>query len=141
MATGEKKYFVPLESNPELFTELIHKLGVSKRLAFHDLLTLSPSDTELLSFIPRPALALVLVIPAPDGYAARLRVEEKDIPLHDKSGEEEDVMFYYQTIGNACGLYAILHAVSNGEARTFVGEWGLFGCEDLIHVPSISAVV
>lgn len=122
MSTGEKKYFVPLESDPELFTELIHTLGVSKHLAFHDLLTLSPSETELLSFVPRPALALIVVVPAPHGYAARLGEEEKDIPLHDKSGDGEDVMFWYQTIGNACGLYATLHAVSNGEARGFIGE-------------------
>ncbi len=121
MAAG-KKYFIPLESNPELFTELIHTLGMSKRLAFHDLLTLSPSDEDLLSFVPRPALALVLVIPAPEGYTARLREEEKDVPPHGKKGDEEDVVFYHQTIGNACGLYATLHAVSNGEARAFVGE-------------------
>ncbi|KAI3338340.1 ubiquitin C-terminal hydrolase L3 [Ustulina deusta] len=119
MAAG-KKYFIPLESNPELFTELIHTLGMSKRLAFHDLLTLSPSDEDLLSFVPRPALALVLVIPAPEGYTARLREEEKDVPPHGKKGDEEDVVFYHQTIGNACGLYATLHAVSNGEARAFV---------------------
>ncbi|KAI0806553.1 ubiquitin C-terminal hydrolase L3 [Xylaria sp. FL0064] len=115
-----KKYFIPLESNPELFTELIHKLGMSKRLVFHDLLTLSPDDEDLLSFVPRPVLALVLVIPAPDGYAARIREEEKEVPLHNKTSDEEDVMFYHQTIGNACGLYATLHAVSNGEARSFI---------------------
>jgi hypothetical protein len=97
---------------------------MSKRLAFHDMLTLSPSDDELLAFVPRPVLALVLVIPAPDGYAVRLReVEEKDVKPHDKKGDEEDAVFYHQTIGNACGLYAILHAVSNGEARGFVGEF------------------
>ncbi|KAI0420398.1 ubiquitin C-terminal hydrolase L3 [Xylaria grammica] len=122
MAAG-KKYFIPLESNPALFTELIHDLGMSRRLAFHDLLTLSASgaDADLLGFVPRPALALVVVVPAPDGYADRLaKEEEKDIPAHDKCGDDEDVMFYYQTIGNACGLYATLHAVSNGGARAFV---------------------
>ncbi|KAI0431382.1 ubiquitin C-terminal hydrolase L3 [Xylaria sp. FL1042] len=117
---ADKKYFIPLESNPELFTELIHTLGMSKRLAFHDLLTLSPPDEDLLSFVPRPVLALILVVPAPEGYAARIAEEEKEVPLHDKVGDEEDVMFYYQTIGNACGLYATLHAVSNGAARDFV---------------------
>ncbi|KAI0533517.1 ubiquitin C-terminal hydrolase L3 [Xylaria digitata] len=119
MAVG-KKYFIPLESNPELFTELIHELGMSRRLAFHDLLTLSPADADLLASVPRPALALILVIPAPEGYTARLRDEEKDVAPHDKKGDEEDVMFYHQTIGNACGLYATLHAVSNGDARAFV---------------------
>ncbi|KAI0438725.1 Coproporphyrinogen III oxidase [Xylaria telfairii] len=113
-------YFIPLESDPELFTELIHTLGMSSRLAFHDLLTLSPSDGELLAPVPRPALALIFVIPAPDGYTVRLAEEERDMPAHDKSGDEEDVVFFYQTIGNACGLYATLHAVSNGDARGFV---------------------
>jgi len=123
MATvTKKKHFIPLESNPELFTELIHRLGMSKRLAFHDVLTLSPSDTELLSFIPRPALALVAVIPAPKGYMARVDEEEKDIAAYDLTGDKEDVMFYYQTIGNACGLYAALHAVANGDSRKFIGE-------------------
>ncbi|KAI0972822.1 ubiquitin C-terminal hydrolase L3 [Xylaria arbuscula] len=117
---ADKKHFIPLESNPELFTELIYTLGMSKRLAFHDLLTLSPSDEELLALVPRPALALVVVVPAPDGYAMRIAEEEKELPLHDSKGDEEDVMFYRQTIGNACGLYATLHAVSNGEARGFV---------------------
>ncbi|KAI0485704.1 hypothetical protein F4859DRAFT_511897 [Xylaria cf. heliscus] len=118
--TAEKKHFIPLESDPALFTELIHTLGVSARLAFHDLLTLSAADGELLAPVPRPALALVLVIPAPDGYVDRIGEEEGDVPVHDKKGDEEDVVFYCQTIGNACGLFATLHAVSNGGARAFV---------------------
>lgn len=127
MATEEtKKWFIPLESDPELFTELIHTLGMSKRLVFHDLLTLSTSgaDAELLVHVPRPALALVVVIPAPNGYAKNIADgEERDVPLHDGCGEDEDAVFYFQTIGNACGLYAVLHAVSNGGARRFVGEF------------------
>ncbi|KAI0407958.1 ubiquitin C-terminal hydrolase L3 [Xylaria palmicola] len=121
MGTG-KKFFIPLESDPALFTELIHTLGMSRRLAFHDVLTLSPSGdgAALLACVPRPALALILVVPAPDGYAARIREEEKDLAMHDGKGDEEDVMFYHQTIGNACGLYATLYAVSNGGARGFV---------------------
>ncbi|TRX97311.1 hypothetical protein FHL15_001589 [Xylaria flabelliformis] len=115
-----KKHFIPLESDPVLFTELIHTLGVSSRLAFHDLLTLSPSDAELLAPVPRPALALILVIPAPDGYTERLAEEEKDVPVHDAKGDEEDAVFYEQTIGNACGLFATLHALSNGDARGFL---------------------
>ncbi|GAP83663.1 putative ubiquitin carboxyl-terminal hydrolase isozyme l3 protein [Rosellinia necatrix] len=133
--TMGKKHFIPLESDPELFTGLIHELGMSRRLAFHDLLTLSPPDSNdsddndggggsnsdsLLASVPRPALALIVVIPAPEGYTARLAEEETDVVAHDGRGDEERVMFYHQTIGNACGLYATLHAVSNGEARAFV---------------------
>lgn len=79
MAAG-KKYFIPLESDPALFTELIHTLGMSTRLAFHDLLTLSPSDGELLPPVPRPALALVFVIPAPEGYTERSRKRRGTCP-------------------------------------------------------------
>lgn len=31
-------------------------------------------------------------------------------------------MWYKQTINNACGLYGILHAISNGDSRDFVGK-------------------
>ena len=29
---------------------------------------------------------------------------------------------YKQTINNACGLYGILHAVSNGDSRHFISK-------------------
>jgi ubiquitin carboxyl-terminal hydrolase L3 len=35
-------------------------------------------------------------------------------------GEDEPVVWFNQTIGNACGLYALIHSVANGEARPFV---------------------
>jgi ubiquitin carboxyl-terminal hydrolase L3 len=36
IAPDGKKTFVPLENNPEVFDELIHKLGVSEKLGFHE---------------------------------------------------------------------------------------------------------
>ncbi|CAM1511975.1 Fc.00g094880.m01.CDS01 [Cosmosporella sp. VM-42] len=115
MARQYGKAFIPLESNPEVFTELIHKLGVSQSLAFHDILSLD--DPELLSFVPRPALALVLVFPTTFGYEKKLEEQDRDTPEYTKAGDDEDVIWYRQTINNACGLYAILHAISNGIAR------------------------
>ena len=49
--------FIPLEANPQLMTDLIHKLGVSKGLQMHDVFSLT--EPELSAFIPRPALALL----------------------------------------------------------------------------------
>jgi ubiquitin carboxyl-terminal hydrolase L3 len=106
------KHFIPLESNPDVFTELAHKLGLSTSLGFQDVLSLD--DPELLGFLPRPALALILVFPTTDKYERRVQDEDAKLEELQSSG---DVVFFKQTINNACGFYAILHAVCNGEAR------------------------
>jgi ubiquitin carboxyl-terminal hydrolase L3 len=115
-----RKHYIPLESNPELFTQLIHLLGVSSALAFHDVLSID--DPELLSLIPRPALALVLVFPTSNSYDEQIKKEEELKKEYAGSGEQEHVIWYKQTINNACGLYGILHAVCNGGARDFISE-------------------
>lgn len=48
--------------------------------------------------------------------------------------EEEPVMWFRQSINNACGLYAILHAISNGESRNFIRKF----CFTLLHSNSPS---
>lgn len=126
-----RKHYIPLESNPELFTQLIHQLGVSPSLAFQDVLSIN--DPDLLAFIPRPALALILVFPTSDAYEAEKAKEEELRDEYDGSGgrsggeaeveEEEPVMWFMQSINNACGLYAILHAISNGESRNFIRKF------------------
>jgi ubiquitin carboxyl-terminal hydrolase L3 len=108
-----RKHFIPLESNPEVFTALTHKLGVAESLEFQDVLSLD--DLDLLAFLPRPAYALVLVLPATEQYEARVTEEESN---REEGQPCSDVLFFKQTINNACGLYAILHAVCNGGART-----------------------
>ena len=115
-----RKHYIPLESNPTLFSELAHQLGLSTTLAFHDVLSIK--DADLLSFNPRPAPALILVFPTSSSYKTHVAEEDKDIPNYQESGDEEEVVWYKQTINNACGLYGILHAVSNGDARELVGE-------------------
>lgn len=113
-----RKHYTPLESNPALFTELIHTLGLSSALEFYDVLSLD--DVDLLALVPRPTLALVLVFPTSPDYETEITEKDKDAAEYAKSGEEEDVIWYKQTINNACGLYGILHAVSNGVAQDFI---------------------
>ncbi|EON67283.1 hypothetical protein W97_06536 [Coniosporium apollinis CBS 100218] len=110
-----KKHFIPLESNPELFTQLIHQLGVSPSLAFQDVFSID--DPDLLSFIPRPVLALVLVFPTSEAYEKHKAQEEATVRDYQGAGDDQPVMWFKQTINNACGLYGILHAVSNGDAK------------------------
>ena len=113
------KPFIPLESNPEVFTELVHKLGVSESLCYQDVFSLD--DPDLLAFIPRPAYALVLVFPTTEAYEARCEQEEARTGPYEGNGESEPVVWYKQTIYNACGLYALLHGISNGAAREHIG--------------------
>lgn len=122
-----RKHYVPLESNPEVFNRLIQKLGVScgskarPGLEFFDVLSLDQS--ELLAMIPRPVLALILIFPTTKVYEQEIAELEHSRPEYTGSGEDEEVIWFQQTIHNACGLYGILHAVSNGKARDFIGQY------------------
>ncbi|KAL2153193.1 hypothetical protein VTH82DRAFT_4348 [Thermothelomyces myriococcoides] len=118
--------FVPLEANPELMTHLLHELGLSPSLAVHDVYSLT--EPELLGFIPRPAHALLLVFPVSAAYEAHRLAEDATITTtttsRDKQEAEEEqeqpVIWFRQTIRNACGLIGLLHAAANGEARRAV---------------------
>lgn len=113
--TQYRKHFIPLESNAEVFTNLIHKLGVSSSLQFQDIYSL---DDE---FLPRLAIALILIFPTSDEYEAEKVRDEATYEKYSGFGPDEDVTWFKQTINNACGLYAILHAVCNGDARNSIG--------------------
>jgi len=108
------KNFVPLEANPEVMTTMMTKLGLSPSLAFHDVFSID--DPDLLAFIPRPAYALLLVFPISNTYETFRREEDASKEVYTGSGDGEDVIWYKQTIGNACGLIGLLHGVSNGPA-------------------------
>ncbi|KAK9770216.1 hypothetical protein SCAR479_13100 [Seiridium cardinale] len=115
---GSSPAFIPLEANPELMTNLLHKLGLSKALQIHDVYSIS--DPELLAFIPRPALALLLVFPVSAVYESQRMAEDAPLPNYSGKGKDEPVIWYKQTIRNACGMMGLLHAVSNGPARGYI---------------------
>lgn len=75
----------------------------------------------MLSFVPRPASALLLVFPVSKNYEIFRMQEDKDKEDYRGKGAGEPIIWYKQIIRNACGLIGILHAVSNGSARNFVG--------------------
>jgi ubiquitin carboxyl-terminal hydrolase L3 len=82
----------------------------------------------MLSFVPRPASALLLVFPVSKNYETFRMQEDADKAVYEGKGEGEPVIWYKQTIRNACGLIGVLHAVSNGGARNFIGmEFNLPG--------------
>lgn len=108
-----RKHFIPLESDPEIFTDFIHTLGLPPTLSFLDVLSID--EPRLLAFFPKPVFALILIFPTAEGYETRIQKEDKARENDVGVESHEDVVFFRQTINNACGLYAILHAVCNGE--------------------------
>ncbi|PTB67791.1 cysteine proteinase [Trichoderma citrinoviride] len=108
-----QKTFIPLENNPEVFTSLVHDLGVSPDLGFYDVYSLD--DASLLSLVPRPVLALIFITPEEPYYVVRKEDGHAVSPAqltYDKSGDDEPVLWFQQTIGHACGLMALLHSGS-----------------------------
>ena len=103
------KHFIPLESDPGIFTELMHNLGVSESLEFVDVYSLD--DPQELARVPRPVRALILILPTSETYEQHKTVEEHDISISET--EAKDIMWFRQLVNNACGLYAILHTVCN----------------------------
>lgn len=112
--------FIPLEANPELMTSLLHTLGLSPALQIHDVYSLTEPD--LLAFIPRPALALLLVFPVSAAYESHRLSEDSLSEPYLGRGPDEPVLWFRQTIRNACGMMGLLHAAANGPAKQFVGE-------------------
>ncbi|KAH8174683.1 ubiquitin carboxyl-terminal hydrolase, family 1 domain-containing protein [Sarocladium implicatum] len=116
-----KKIFIPLENNPEVFTSLVNDLGASPELGFYDVF--SVDDQDLLALIPRPVYALIFITPPAmyrDVRAADKTPLAKNGITYDGTSDNEPVLWFLQTIGNACGLYALIHSLANGEARPFV---------------------
>lgn len=106
------KHFTALESDPEIFTELLHLLGVDKGLQFRDLLKLDSLEGQ---YLPSPPLAIIVIHPDTDRSCA------PGISRF-KSCKSKDVVWTEQKINNACGLYAILHAALNGPTKAYVCE-------------------
>ncbi|KAH6856198.1 hypothetical protein B0I37DRAFT_70685 [Chaetomium sp. MPI-CAGE-AT-0009] len=117
MSVPDRKHYLPLESNPEVFNELIRLLGASDEIAFEDVLSLDEP-----SLVPRPTLAAILVLPTSPALEEKKSAAEAARAEYSGSGSGEPVVWFKQTIHNACGLYAILHALSNIEPSRFVKQ-------------------
>lgn len=120
-----QKYFIPLENNPDVFTGLVHDIGLSPEVGFYDVYSID--DETLLALIPRPAFALIFITPAQMYYASRKEdgiAADMEHIAYDKDGDDP-IMWFRQTIGNACGLMALIHSAANGEARQYVKDGSL----------------
>ncbi|ODV96170.1 hypothetical protein PACTADRAFT_33351 [Pachysolen tannophilus NRRL Y-2460] len=103
---------VPLESNPEIFTEFAHKLGLSPLLSFYDIYSLT--DQDLLQILPQPIYSIILLFPISSKYEEEKLVQDKELsaPLYEKDAKN-DCYWFEQKTKNACGFFALLHVLIN----------------------------
>lgn len=115
----QRNLLICVENNPEVMSSLVHKLGLSPELSWHDVYSID--DRSLLAFVPRPAHALLLVFPTSSAYEKARHEEDEPLPDYSGTGPDEEVLWFKQTIGNACGLMGLLHAACNGMTRDLIG--------------------
>lgn len=106
---SDSKLVIPLESNPQIFSDLAHKLGLSPLLQFHDVYSLT--DPDLIAFLPQPISGIILLFPLTPGYESYRKETDQQKKVYDNSNP--NINWLKQTIGNGCGLYALLHILTN----------------------------
>ncbi|GBM36314.1 Ubiquitin carboxyl-terminal hydrolase isozyme L3 [Araneus ventricosus] len=102
--------WLPLESNPEVMNNFLENLGVPPSYGISDIFSL---DDELLQMVPGPVLAVLLLFPVSEKYEEYCKQQEEIAQSEGDQKYDPDLYFMYQTIKNACGTVALIHAVAN----------------------------
>jgi len=117
---------MPLESNPKLMNKYCKLLGVNMTglVEFQDVLGL---DADAVSWVQAPQLAILLTFPINKAAEEHRKAEEQRLSANDGKAQviSPDVYHCQQTVGNACGTVALLHAVANN-AKALPLEKGKF---------------
>lgn len=109
---------IPLESNPDVMNKFLQKLGVSDKWSIVDVMGL---DSELLAWVPRPVLAVILLFPISEAYEQHRKQQEQDIL--SKGQEISNNLFYMkQYVSNTCGTVAMVHSVANNTDRVELAD-------------------
>ncbi|KAK2467558.1 hypothetical protein APHAL10511_000413 [Amanita phalloides] len=103
--------WIPLESNPEVFNAWAKKAGLATKVTcFHDIYGVDP---ELLGLVPQPVNAVILLFPITPEIQAQHEAEDEALATEGQPEVDKTIMWMKQTIGNACGTMALLHALAN----------------------------
>ena len=114
---NQRTHHIQIENNPEVMNALATRLGLSSSLTFYDVYSL---DSSAFEHIPRPAFALLVIIPLTPSWAANRSAEDANKGPYTGHGDNEPVIWFKQTIGHACGSIGLLHSVINGPAMDFI---------------------
>uniref|UniRef100_A0A671KLB7 Ubiquitin carboxyl-terminal hydrolase n=1 Tax=Sinocyclocheilus anshuiensis TaxID=1608454 RepID=A0A671KLB7_9TELE len=93
------------------FVKFLRQLGLVPTWQFGDVYGL---EAEVLSLVPRPVCAVLLLFPITEKYETFRQEEEAKIKAQGQA-VSSDVYFMKQTIGNACGTIGLIHAVANNQ--------------------------
>ena len=96
------KTWLPLEANPDVLTAYANRLGLSDQFGFHDVLSV---EDWALDMIPAPVRVILLLFPISEASEQERREKQ--------TTNDEGVYFMRQTVENACGTIAVLHALVN----------------------------
>ncbi|XP_052004656.1 ubiquitin carboxyl-terminal hydrolase isozyme L3-like isoform X2 [Xyrauchen texanus] len=91
--------------------QFLKQLGLVPTWQFGDVYGL---ESEVLSLVPRPVCAVLLLFPITEKYETFRQEEEAKIQAQGQEVSSE-VYFMKQTIGNACGTIGLIHAVANNQ--------------------------
>ncbi|KAM3967677.1 ubiquitin carboxyl-terminal hydrolase [Aphomia sociella] len=100
---------VPLESNPEVMNKFLQKLGVPNNWSVVDVMGLDP---EVLAWVPRPVISVILLFPVSASYKEYKTKEESEI-LAKGQEVSSDIFYMKQNLSNICGTVALVHSVAN----------------------------
>lgn len=103
----EAKQWIPLEANPEVLTKFGHALGLPHIVSFTDVWSL-----ELLDVVPAPRHAVLLLFPITTRITSATATTSPN-PTPAAADGQKIPFFCKQTIANACGTIALLHAAVN----------------------------
>jgi ubiquitin carboxyl-terminal hydrolase L3 len=105
-----KPRWMPLEGNPEVLNKYIKNLGVKNDN--YEFVEIIGFDEELLEFVPQPVSAVLLIFPITEDHEQH-RHKEFEEAEHSPPDYSQAIYFLKQTVGNACGSIAVIHAIAN----------------------------
>merc|ERR1712228_630491 len=120
----EEGNWLALESNPGPLNKFAKRMGLPDGYEFCDIFGL---DAELLAFVPKPCLAVMLLFPSSKGIKDYKQKQQEELTKNPQK-IDDDLFYLYQhdDIGNACGTIAMIHALSNNHiSKNFALEDGV----------------
>ncbi|XP_023607491.1 ubiquitin carboxyl-terminal hydrolase isozyme L3 isoform X2 [Myotis lucifugus] len=100
-------------SNHPVPHQFLKQLGLHPKWQFVDVYGMDP---ELLSMVPRPVCAVLLLFPITEKYEV-FRTEEEEKIKSQGQDVKSSVYFMKQTISNACGTIGLIHAIANNKDK------------------------